>query len=69
MQLTYLSISILDSRYVGVAERSFHKPQDKGTLANSARPKHDDTIVITLLWHPDICRPDDVSPRLSGSFE
>lgn len=64
----YLSISILDGRYVGLAEGSFHETQHEGTLADTARPENDHTIVVALLRHPDICRPGNVNPRRSGSL-
>jgi len=65
---TYLPVSILDSWDVGFAERSLHETQYEGALADTACPKHDHAIVVTLFRHPDICRPGYVNPRHLGSL-
>lgn len=65
---TYLPVSVLDSGYIRLTKGSFHETQHKGTLANTTRPEHHHAIIVALLRHPDICRPDDVNPRQSGSL-
>ncbi|KAK1118169.1 hypothetical protein K0M31_015216 [Melipona bicolor] len=63
----YLSVRVLDSGYIGLTKRSFHETQHERALADTARPKHNHAIIVALLRHPDICRPDDVNPRQPGS--
>ena len=64
----YLSVSVLDGGYVGLAEGPFHETQYKRAFTNAARSEHHHPVVVALLRHPDICRPDAVNPRQSGSL-
>lgn len=47
----HLSVCVLDGGNVAVAKRSFDEPQHQRTLANTARPEHNNPIVVALLRH------------------
>lgn len=47
----HLTVRILDSRYVRLAERAFDEPQHQRALAHATRPENHNPVIVTLFRH------------------
>lgn len=47
----HLTVRVLDSRYVRLAERAFDEPQHQRALAHAARPENHNPVIVALFRH------------------
>jgi len=49
----YLSVRVLDGRYVRFAERALDKPEHQRAFAHAARPENHHSVIVALFRHYD----------------